>query len=73
VFTLLYAKRSDEAGDYHMAKMPSVNEGPVSASLLGASMMVATPTHQNMKHFILWADKFIARHTATPLRESILM
>jgi hypothetical protein len=59
VFTLLSAKGLDLAGDYHTAKMPSVNEGLVSGQLAWRQHDGGHTDAPNMKYFILWADKFI--------------
>ena len=62
VFTLLGANGLDVGGDYHSAKMPSVNEGLLTGQLAWRQHDGGHTDAPNMKYFIQWADKFIG-HT----------
>jgi hypothetical protein len=62
VFTLLGAKGLDVDGDYHMAKMPPVNEGLLGGQLAWRQHDGGHTDAPNMKYFIQWTDKFIG-HT----------
>ena len=59
VFTLLGAKGLDVEGDYHTAKMPAVNEGPIGGELAWRQHDGGHTDAPNMKYFIQWADKYI--------------
>ncbi len=59
VFTLLNGKGLGVDGDYHMAKMPPVNEGLLVGQLAWRQHDGGHTDAPNMKYFIQWADKFI--------------
>jgi len=63
VFTLLGAKGLDVEGDYHTAKMPAVNEGPIGGQLAWRQHDGGHTDAPNMKYFIQWADKYIGYTT----------
>jgi len=63
VFRLLGAKGLGVADDYHAAKMPPVNTGPLDGQLAWRQHDGGHTDAPNMKYFIKWADKFIG-HTA---------
>ena len=60
VFELLGAKGFQEPGDYHTAKMPSVNVALLDGQLAWRQHDGGHTDAPNMKYFIQWADKFIS-------------
>ena len=62
VFRLLGAKDLGVSGDYRTEKMPGVNVGLLNGELAWRQHDGGHTDAPNMKHFILWADKFI-KHT----------
>jgi hypothetical protein len=61
VFALLGAKGLEVDGDYHTAKMPPVNTGPIGGQLAWRQHDGGHTDAPNMKHFIQWADKAMGR------------
>ena len=61
VFTLLGAKGLDIKGDYQTAKMPPVNEGHLGGELAWRQHDGGHTDAPNMKWFLQWANKFLAR------------
>jgi len=59
VFELLGAKGLGVEGDYHTAKMPAVNEGPIGGELAWRQHDGGHTDAPNMKWFIQWADKYM--------------
>jgi hypothetical protein len=59
VFTLLSVKGLDVEGDYHTAKMPSVNQGFLGGRLAWRQHDGGHTDAPNMKYFIEWADELI--------------
>lgn len=67
VFRLLGARDIGEKEDYRTAKMPPVNTGLMDGELAWRQHDGGHEDRSNMKHFIVWANKFLNRApAATP-------
>jgi len=66
VFTLLGAKGLGVSEDYHNAKMPPVNVGLLDGQLAWRQHDGGHTDAPNMKHFLKWADGFIAHTVPAP-------
>jgi len=64
VFTLLGAKGLGVDDDYHVAKMPPVNQGFLDGQLAWRQHDGGHTDAPNMKYFIQWADKWMGRSAA---------
>jgi hypothetical protein len=65
VFTLLGAKGLGVEQDYHIAKMPPVNDGLLSGKLAWRQDDGGHTDAPNMKYFIRWVDKSIGHTSAS--------
>ncbi|HEV2709549.1 MAG TPA: acetylxylan esterase [Edaphobacter sp.] len=59
VFTLLGVKGLGVEGDYHVAKMPPVNQGLLTGKLAWRQHDGGHTDAPNMKYFIQWSDRFM--------------